>query len=99
MALAIVVAVRQVGAMAAEPAADSETAVKAPAGWKLVWSDEFDGPRIDNTKWDFDQGNGFKIPGSNTWVAGWGNGELEYYTSRPENAFLKDGMLHIRALK
>src|SRR3546814_19117679 len=24
------------------------------AGWRLVWSDEFDGPAIDRGKWDFD---------------------------------------------
>src|SRR5262249_22295985 len=31
--------------------------------------------------------------------SGWGNDELEYYTKEPDNAFVKDGMLHIRALK
>lgn len=30
---------------------------------------------------------------------GWGNDELQYYTSEPANAWVKDGMLHIRALK
>ncbi len=75
------------------PAAD------APAGWKLVWSDEFDGNSIDGKKWDFDLGNGFYNNAAKQWIPGWGNDELEYYTREPENAFVRDGMLHIRALK
>jgi beta-glucanase (GH16 family) len=59
--------------------------------WTLVWSDEFnepDGSPIDPHKWVFDTGgNGF------------GNNELEYYTGRPENAFIQSGTLVIRALK
>ena len=27
--------------------------------WALVWSDEFEGDRIDPCKWDFEMGNGF----------------------------------------
>jgi beta-glucanase (GH16 family) len=65
-------------------------AERAANHWKLVWSDEFDGATIDSKKWTFDQGTG---------SAGWGNNELECYTSRPSNAYVKDGMLHIRALK
>src|SRR5262245_21124897 len=73
----------------------------APPGskWKLVWSDEFDGPGIDRTKWDFDIGNGFYNYDANVWISGWGNGELQYYTDRPENAYVKGGMLHLRATK
>jgi beta-glucanase (GH16 family) len=59
----------------------------AHAEWKLVWSDEFDGNSINTNNWQFDMGN----------RNGWGNRELEYYTSRPENAFVRDGMLHIVA--
>jgi beta-glucanase (GH16 family) len=71
----------------------------APDGWKLVWSDEFNGASIDRTKWTFDKGNGFPIQDTKEWVYGWGNNELEFYTDRPENAYLKDGQLHIRAIK
>jgi beta-glucanase (GH16 family) len=75
-------------------------AVQPSAGeWKLVWSDEFDGKEIDRTKWDFDLGNGFYSYDANTWISGWGNNELQYYTREPENVFVKDGMLHIRAVK
>jgi beta-glucanase (GH16 family) len=70
----------------------------ARPGWKLVWSDEFDRPEIDRTKWDFDRGNGFKND-AGVWIGGWGNNELQFYTDRPENVFVRDGMLHIRAIK
>lgn len=56
------------------------------AGQTLVWSDEFDGPAIDDSKWTF-----------NTGGSGFGNGELQYYTARPENAFIEDGSLVIEA--
>lgn len=67
--------------------------------WKLVWSDEFDGEAIDKSKWDFDTGNGFYNYDSNSWVPGWGNDELQYYTREPDNAFVREGMLYIRALR
>jgi len=84
---------------AAEPPAARAAAAKpANSEWKLVWSDEFNGTEIDRTKWDFESGNGFKTD-NGQWVGGWGNNELEYYTDRPENAYIKDGALHIRAVK
>lgn len=70
-----------------------------PAGWKLVWSDEFGGKEIDRTKWDNDFGDGFFNYDANMWIKGWGNDELQYYTRDSENSFVKDGVLHIRALK
>jgi len=63
-------------------------------GWKLVWSDEFDQPdgsAPDPTKWGYDIGNG--CPN----LCGWGNNELEYYTSRPENVYVSGGSLNIVA--
>jgi beta-glucanase (GH16 family) len=81
------------------PILGQHTAVPAAPEWKLVWSDEFDGKEIDRTKWDFDLGNGFYNYGANAWISGWGNNELQYYTRAPENAFVKDGLLHIRAVK
>ncbi len=64
-----------------------ETASPAPRGAaKLTWSDEFDGTagtRPDPSKWTFDIGG-----------KGWGNDELESYTSRQENAHL-DGSGHL----
>ena len=62
----------------------------AYADWQLIWADEFDGPGIDNTHWTFDINNG---------TGGWGNNELEYYTSRLQNAYVSGGGLHIAAIK
>ena len=64
----------------------------SPAGWHLVWNDEFSGKEIDTTKWDFQLGTG-----SQYGLDGWGNNELQYY--RKENAFVKDGNLVLEARK
>jgi beta-glucanase (GH16 family) len=69
------------------------------AEWKLTWSDEFDGTAVDRAKWGFDLGNGFFNYDANTWINGWGNNELQYYTDQADNVFVKDGMLHLRAIK
>jgi beta-glucanase (GH16 family) len=56
--------------------------------WKLVWSDEFNGTNgsaVDSSKWTSETGGG-----------GWGNNELEYYTSRLQNAWQQDGKLVIK---
>jgi beta-glucanase (GH16 family) len=81
------------------PVPEGESAAPAPVGWRLTWSDEFDGEKIDPAKWDYDLGNGYFDYDANQWISGWGNDELQYYTREAENAFLKDGALHIRAIK
>jgi beta-glucanase (GH16 family) len=61
----------------------------ALAGWVLTWSDEFNGPNgsaVDSTKWVYDTGG-----------SGWGNNELEYYTSGTANAVVQSGNLVISA--
>ncbi len=58
-------------------------------GWSLVWADEFalpDNSAPSGAKWAYDTGGG-----------GWGNNELETYTSRLENAKILDGKLVIEA--
>jgi beta-glucanase (GH16 family) len=72
---------------------------KRKGEWKLVWNDEFDGDRIDPSKWAFDIGNGFFDYQHHAWIPGWGNEELQYYTQEPANVFVKDSLLTIRALK
>jgi beta-glucanase (GH16 family) len=68
------------------------SAVSGPAlpHWTLAWHDEFDGPRgasFDRARWAADTGGG-----------GWGNQELEVYTTRTENIALDgDGHLVITA--
>lgn len=85
-------------AWAASPPATQPTgAVAAPAGWKPVWSDEFNGMEIDHTKWEFDHGSFLKA--GNDWLPGWGNSEQEFYTARSDNAYVRDGMLHLKAIK
>lgn len=54
----------------------------------IVWDDEFNGNNLNPNIWTFDIGNG-----------GWGNNELEYYTSRTNNAYVANGLLHIVALQ
>ncbi|MBU6258374.1 MAG: glycoside hydrolase family 16 protein [Burkholderiales bacterium] len=68
-------------------------------GWRLVWSDEFDGTEVDRSKWDFDLGNGFYDERNRRWIPGWGNEELQYYTDDPRNVSVRDSLLTIRALK
>lgn len=60
----------------------------APVGYSLRWSDEFDGTTLNEKNWNYETGNG-------NW--GFGNGELEYYTNRPENVKVSDGKLVITA--
>ncbi len=58
-------------------------------GMTLVWGDEFNTPGApDPAKWTYDLGNG-------NW--GWGNQELQNYTSSPENVTIEDGRLFIFA--
>lgn len=61
-------------------------------GYTLVWSDEFNYTGLpDSTKWGYDVGNG---------TDGWGNQELEYYTSDSlSNARVENGYLIIEARK
>ncbi|WP_346235999.1 glycoside hydrolase family 16 protein [Niabella insulamsoli] len=60
------------------------------AGRKLVWSDEFNYTgQPDRSKWNFDIGNN----------KGWGNNELQYYTSKTKNARVEKGRLIIEARK
>lgn len=56
---------------------------------ELVWADEFDYDGLpDSTKWSYEVGGG-----------GWGNNELQYYTSKKlKNASVADGKLSIAAL-
>jgi beta-glucanase (GH16 family) len=63
-----------------EPVAEPPIESDPPSSRKLIWSDEFNGSAgtsPDSDKWSFDTGGN-----------GWGNQELESYTSRPANAEL-----------
>ncbi|MFI5186014.1 MAG: family 16 glycosylhydrolase [Chitinophagales bacterium] len=69
----------------------NDTGYDAPTsytGYSLIWSDEFNGTSLDQSAWNYETGNN-----------GWGNNELENYTSRVNNTTLQDGKLVIHALK
>jgi beta-glucanase (GH16 family) len=59
-----------------------------PPGCQIVWSDEFDGPEIDKTKWAYMVGGG-----------GFGNNEMQWYSNKPENSRTEGGKLVITTLK
>jgi len=57
--------------------------------YELVWEDDFlfNGPP-SSSRWGYDLGTGNN---------GWGNGESQFYTDRPENIFVENGILNIIA--
>lgn len=59
----------------------------APAGYELSWSDEFDGPSLDPSKWGY--AYGCFDPALKTQT---------HYTDSPENVRVADGNLYITAL-
>jgi beta-glucanase (GH16 family) len=76
------------GSRAASAPASTAGASAAPAGFTLVFADEFDTPGSpDPAKWGYELGDLKK------------NDEKEYYTSRAENVRVEDGMLVIEARK
>lgn len=64
--------------------------VSSVGALKLVWSDEFDGEKLDPQTWFFESGDG-----SQYGIPGWGNNELEWYL--PDSAALRAGLLVITA--
>ncbi len=72
----------------AQTPAPTATPIAPVEGWSLVWHDEFDADQIDRQNWTFDIGG-----------HGWGNGEMQYYTDRSENARLENGLLVIEAVQ
>jgi len=66
---------------------DSDSPSASIDGWSLVWSDEFEGDELDPSNWN-----------RQVEPAGRFNDEWQRYTDNPENAFVQDGNLVIRAL-
>lgn len=58
----------------------------ASAQATVIWSDEFDGIKIDSDIWTYDVGG-----------RGYGNGQLEHNTARSENSYIENGSLVIEA--
>ena len=85
-AVSVAMVIASLGLISA-PKGESEAAA-ADSGYTLVWSDEFEGASLNTDYWTYEYGNG---------SSGWGNNELQYYTSSSENCYLEDGVLHIVA--
>jgi len=71
---------------------DNRTPDPGPSGWRLLWKDEFSGPAgrpPDPEHWTHEIGDG-----TAQGIPGWGNNELEYYTSDLANA-QTDGRGHL----
>ena len=68
--------------------ATASTAFAQETEWKMVWNDEFDGPKLDYSKWEIEV-NAF----------GGGNNELQIYTDRRENVRIEEGRLILQARK
>ena len=72
----------------AEPTAAPATETPQLEGYDLLWSDEFDGQTMDETKWNYEPHE-----------PGWTNNELQEYTTSTDNVFVRDGKLVLKALK
>ena len=57
-------------------------------GYNLLWSDEFDGDAMDESKWNYEPHE-----------PGWVNNELQEYTTSTDNVFVRDGKLVLKAIK
>lgn len=66
----------------------SPDTIQAPAGYQLVWHDEFNDSTVNLQKWTFEVN-----------AHGGGNNELQYYTDRSINCYLQNGTLTIQALQ
>ena len=57
-----------------------------PLPWKLVWSDEFEGSKLDFNKWAVEEN-----------AHGGGNNELQFYVDSPRNVRVENGLLVLEA--
>lgn len=66
---------------------DNGNDIPEPEGYRLVWSDEFDGTEVSTANWTH-------------WVTGNPfNNELQYYTARKQNSTVENGILYLVAHK
>ena len=61
--------------------------ISTPDGYSLIWQDEFNNSELDLSSWAYETGDGtaYGLP------AGWGNDELQIYTSNAENSQITSG--------
>ena len=65
----------------------AQTAYSPGTEWNLIWSDEFEGNKLDKTKWN-----------RQVEKAGRFNGEWQAYTKSKKNAYVENGQLVIKAI-
>jgi beta-glucanase (GH16 family) len=70
------------------PTPDPDVDFYEENGWELVFADEFEGTTLDSSKWAYEV---------NCW--GGGNDESQCYVEDPDNVFVEDGVLTIRAIR
>ncbi|WP_460459430.1 family 16 glycosylhydrolase [Angustibacter peucedani] len=63
------------------------TTVPAPSGWKLAWSDEFNGSTLDSATWNVENNSTY----------GEGNLEMACLMNRPQNVSVQGGYLSLTA--
>ncbi|MBQ3916142.1 MAG: glycoside hydrolase family 16 protein, partial [Ruminococcus sp.] len=81
-------AVTETTTSAAAPEYTTQEGAPDIDGYTLLWNDEFEGDSLDESVWNRE----VRQPG-------WTNEELQEYTSKPDNAFLRDGNLVLKAIK
>jgi len=62
-------------------------AAQVSARWEMIWNDEFNGPSINSSKWQHEV---------NCW--GGGNNEQQCYTARPQNSYISNGTVVLKAI-
>ena len=76
----------QDGSIISQPTISLDDAITINSNLKMAWNDEFTDSSLNLDKWNFQIGNG---------VNGWGNNELQFYTSNQNNYELSEGLLKI----
>ena len=72
----------------------SGTATARAGGWRLIWSDEFNGAAgtgVNTANWIYDTGTGYSCAGC---PSNWGTGEVESMSSSTANVY-QDGAGHL----
>ena len=83
--LALLILILSISCEETDPAPSNE--IETPEGYSLIWQDEFNDGTIDLSSWGYETGDGtaYGLP------AGWGNDELQIYTTDEENAHIESG--------
>jgi beta-glucanase (GH16 family) len=73
---------------------DVTVEIRNPQRYTQIWVDDFKGTSLNKKDWEpmIGDGSAYGIPG-------WGNNELQYYSSRSQNLVVSGGLLRIIARK